>query len=183
VGAVAPVTWSAVLPATARARDEGVRRLLRDLAEDLSLATAEAVSLRRLTKDSRWLVPLVAYHPDRDLQEAIASSASGVTPAAASGLWDPVVRHRRPARWHLPGGASPPEALEAQAEHVRRYRVRALLLAPLLAPTTGLVGGVALHRYGRDAPFTDADEALLVRFAGQVAELVALVVAEVPARW
>jgi len=177
VGAVRSAEPLDVFARTAGVRDGGVRELLLALAQDLSLATAEAVTLRRLTDDGRWLVPLVSYHPDRGLQAAMAASASAVTPAADSGLWSPVLRDRRPVRWHLPGGSVPTEAVRAQAEHLRRYEVRAVLLAPLHAPDVGLVGGVGLHRYGRDAPFTDADEALLVQFAAQVAGLAALVAA------
>jgi len=154
---------------------EGLRSLLQSLVEDLCLATAEAATLRRLTTDGRHLVPLAGYHPAPEVQEAIASAMAQTTAVADSGLWRPVVDQQVPVRWHVPVGVVPAEATPAQVEHLRRFPVRAVLGVPLLTSDGALVGGIALHRYSRDAPFTDDDEHLLVAFAAQVADLAALV--------
>jgi GAF domain-containing protein len=143
--------------------------LLREMTEDLSLATSEAVTLRRLSADGRWLHPVAAYHPDRRIRTAIMDNMARTAQTTASGLWQPVIGERRVVRWEVPPGSVPPEAAPAQADFLRRYPVRAIIAAPLATPRDEVVGGVALHRYVADRPFTDEDEVLLLDFAERAA--------------
>jgi GAF domain-containing protein len=140
--------------------------MLRSMTEDLALATFEAVTLRVLSCDREWLQPVAAYHPDPLLRERMTEVMASTAQAANSGLWQRVLAEQQPARWHIPPGHIPPDASPEQAEFLRRWPLRAVVAAPLLARGRGeLIGGVSLVRYVRDVPFTDADEALLVEFA------------------
>jgi len=154
---------------------EGLRSLLQSLVEDLCTATGEAATLHRLTTGGQHLVPLAGHHPAPEAQTEVVSAPAQTTSVADSGLWRHVVERSVPVRWHVPAGVVPAEATAEQAEHLRRSPVRAVLAAPLLTSDGELVGGVALHRCALDAPFTEADEHLLVAFAAQVADLAALV--------
>jgi len=145
---------------------ETARTLLRSMVEDLSLATFEAVTLRVLTEDRQWLLPVAAYHPDAMMRERMTEVMASTAQAANSGLWERVIAEGRPARWHIPPGNVPPDASPKQAEFLRRWPLRAVIGVPLVAHDRAeLIGGVSLLRYVRDVPFTDADEALLVEFA------------------
>jgi len=159
-------------------REVGLRAVLQESVEHLSLATAEAVTLRRTSADGQRLVPLAWYHPDPETRKAIGEIMSHTTDLADAGLWGPVVEGLRPARWHVPPGSSPAEASHEQAGWLHRFPLRAVVGAPVLSPTGVLLGGAALLRFGRDSPFSDDEQAVLVRFTERVADLVELL--EVP---
>lgn len=158
-------------------RDIGLRGVLQELVEHLSLATSEAVTLRRLSADRQRLVPVAWFHPDPSARGAIGEIMSHTAELSDAGLWRPVVQERRPARWHLPPGSAPALASEEQARWLQRYPLRAVMGAPVVGGED-LLGGVALLRFGRDAPFTDDDEGMLVYFAERVADV--LVLLDVP---
>nr|WP_305076383.1 GAF domain-containing protein [Quadrisphaera sp. RL12-1S] len=158
-------------------RDIGLRGVLQELVEHLSLATSEAVTLRRLSADRQRLVPVAWFHPDPSARGAIGEIMSHTAELSDAGLWRPVVEERRPARWHLPPGSAPALASEEQARWLQRYPLRAVMGAPVVGGED-LLGGVALLRFGRDAPFTDDDEGMLVYFAERVADV--LVLLDVP---
>lgn len=158
-------------------RDIGLRGVLQELVEHLSVATSEAVTLRRLSADGQRLVPVAWFHPDPSARGAIGEIMSHTTDLADAGLWRPVVEQRGPARWHLPPGTAPAQASQEQAQWLHRYPLRAVMGAPVL-DGEALLGGVALLRFGRDAPFTDGDEDMLVYFAERVADV--LVLLDVP---
>lgn len=159
-------------------REIGLRSVLQELVEHLSLATAEAVTLRALSADGQRLVPVAWFHPDPTARAAIGEIMSSTAHLSEAGLWRPVVEELRPARWHVPQGTSPSEASAQQAGYLRRFPLRAVMGVPVLGTGTSLLGGTALLRFGRDAPFTDDDEDLLVSFAARVADL--LVLLDVP---
>jgi GAF domain-containing protein len=145
---------------------EAAQELLVSMVEDLALATSEAVSLRVLSTDRKWLLPVVAYHPDPMLHERMTEVMTSTAQTADSGLWRRVLAERRPVRWHIAPGDVPADASAEQAEFLRRWPLRAVLGVPLIARDRGeLIGGVSLVRFVRDEPFTDSDEALLVAFA------------------
>lgn len=146
-----------------------VLALLDRLTEDLSLATSDAVTLRRLSPDGRWLHPVTAYHPDPEIRAALLEGTTASAEVATTDAWRSVLAERRARRWHVPPGTVPGEAAPAQADHLRRFPVRAALFAPLVTPREDLVGGVALTRYAVDRPFSDAEEQLLVDFAARAA--------------
>ncbi|WP_180357554.1 GAF domain-containing protein [Streptomyces sp. NP160] len=155
-------------------RDTGLRRVLQELVEQLALASAEAVTLRRLSADGQRLEPVAWYHPDAEVREAIGQVVHRTTAVADSGLWRPVLREHRPVRYHIPVGGRLADAAPVQASHLERFAVRAMMGAPVLASDGGLVGCTAMLRYGFDAPFGDADEALLTQFAAWTADLLEL---------
>ncbi|WP_187279925.1 GAF domain-containing protein [Quadrisphaera setariae] len=162
---------------TARVRstkDSGLRTVLQELVEQLSLASSEAVTLRRLSADGQRLAPVAWYHPDPEVRRTIGEVMQRTTAVADSGLWGPVLRELRPARYHVPLGDPPVGAAPDQASHLRRYPVRALVGAPVLDQRGALVGCAAMLRYGYDAPFTEEDEALLTHFSESTADLLAL---------
>lgn len=144
--------------------------LLRRLTEDLAMATSDAVTLRRLSGDGRSLLPVAAYHPDPEIRAALLAHMAESAEVTALTAWWSVITERRVRRWHVPPGrALPAEAAPGQADHLRRFPVRAVLFAPLITPDEDLVGGVTLVRYAVDRPFTDAEERLLVDFAARAA--------------
>ncbi|MBC3763948.1 GAF domain-containing protein [Quadrisphaera oryzae] len=153
---------------------ERLRHLLQELVERLSLATSEAVSLRRLTQDGRTLLTVAWYHPDPEVREATGRVVSAPGSVEDSGMWRPVVGGRV-VRYHMPAGSLPEQASAAQAVLLARYPLRAIMGAPVRAEDGVLLGGVALIRFARDAPFSDADERILIAFAHQVSRLLALV--------
>lgn len=155
-------------------RDIGLRGVLQELVEHLSLASGEAVTLRRLSSDGQRLVPVAWYHPDPVARGSIGEIMGHTTDLADAGLWRPVVERRVPARWHVPAGTVPAEASEEQAHWLHLFPLRAVMGAPVTGEDGVLLGGVALLRFGRDAPFTDVDEDMLVYFAHQVADVLVL---------
>ncbi|PWJ48836.1 GAF domain-containing protein [Quadrisphaera granulorum] len=155
-------------------RDIGLRGVLQELVEHLSMASGEAVTLRRLSDDGQRLVPVAWFHPDPNARAAIGKIMSHTTDLSDAGLWRPVVENLRPTRWHLPPGTAAAEATAEQVEWSQRYPLRAVMCAPVLGRDGELLGGAALLRFGRDAAFTDDDEAMLVFFTEQVADLLVL---------
>jgi GAF domain-containing protein len=153
---------------------EAALTLLNTMTEDLSLATSDSVSLRMLSEDGRWLRPVAAYHPDPSIRAMMLNAMQQSAQTATSGLWRPVIEERRPVRTRVPPGSIPETASPLQADHLRRFPIRAVLGVPLITPDDELVGGVALVRYHVDEELTDDDERLLTDFALRVALVVQL---------
>lgn len=143
--------------------------LLEKIADRLAMATNAAVSVRALTPDGQCLIPLIAFHPDPTLREALAA-VMAETQSANHGLWLPVIHERQPRRWRIPPGGLPPEASARQATFLERFPIRAVLAMPL---QDRVVGGVSLVRFA-DQGFTDHDQALLVAAAERLAPAVYL---------
>lgn len=145
---------------------EAVEKLLVDIAEQLSIATWDAVTVRVLSDDGASLLPLAAHHPSPELASAMAVVMTQTQPAT-SGLWRPVVETARPIRWHTPQGVLPAEAGDQQNDFLTTYPVRAVMAVPVLVDER-LVGGVSVVRFNVDREFTDADEALVVACASRI---------------
>ena len=150
---------------------EAANLLLEKIADRLAMATNAAVSVRALTPDGQCLIPLIAFHPDPTLREAMAA-VMAETQLANHGLWLPVIRERQPRRWRIPPGSPPPEASARQATFLKRFPIRAALAVPLQVEDR-VVGGVSLMRF-TDQGFTDHDQALLVAAAERLAPAVYL---------
>lgn len=142
------------------------------MVEDVSVATADAVTIRMLTVDGTQLVRVGAYHPDPQTAAAIASVMAG-TADARSGLWGDVITHRRSRRWHVDPVEPPREASTAQEEFIGRFEVRAVLGVPLLDQGV-VVGGLSLFRIGVDRPYTDEEQELAEVCAALIAPVVGL---------
>lgn len=56
--------------------NEAILTLLRQMTEDLALATVDAITVRRLSADGQWLHPICAYHPDPAFRAAIEANAA-----------------------------------------------------------------------------------------------------------
>jgi GAF domain-containing protein len=160
-----------VLSRLDRAFSEALRGLIELAAEQLSIASGDAVTVRRLSTDRRALVPLLATHPNEAWKVAM-EEAMLVTQRADDGLWRPVVGERRPVRWELDAGA-PPEANHEQSDFLTRHPVRAILGAPLIHDGD-VVGGLSMVRFAAGRPYADRDEELLVAVAERIAPVVAL---------
>lgn len=156
-----PVARAWLLSRIDRRCTRTIAELLNELAEDLSLATADAVTIRRLSGDARSLHHVAAYHPDREMRAALTGVMIRTAQAADSGLWRPIIGERRVIRWCIREGAAPAEASPGQLEYLRRYPVRAVMGGPAITPEGRLMGGVSLVRFVVDRPFTDDDEVLL----------------------
>lgn len=113
-------------------------------------------------------------HPHEDLRSSVTRLLAATTTVEDSGTRHSVVREGRVRRHHVPGASTPAEASPAQREVLSRYRVRAGVGAPVIWSAGEVVGGVALLRFGQDAPFTDRDDELLTTFAAEVSGLVEL---------
>lgn len=140
--------------------------------ELLASATGDAASLRALSADGRSLLPVAAHHPDPVVNAAMLEVMERSTQPADSGLWRPVVEHRRPRRYEVEPTKPPPQASAQQREFILRFPVRAVLGVPVLDGEQ-VLGGVALVRYTDTRPFTDADEGLAAATALRVAPLLA----------
>ena len=152
----------------------GVEELLNRIAEHISIATADAVTIRMLSGDGSSLLPVTAHHPDAERGAAMAAVMSETVQPVSSGLWQTVINSRRPARWHVPPGAPlPADASAAQVEFLRRFPLRAILAAPVIFDER-LVGGVSVVRFVIDQPFTDRDEAMLGACASRIAPVLEL---------
>jgi GAF domain-containing protein len=145
--------------------------LLEKIADLLAMATNAAVSVRALTPDGQCLIPLIAFHPDPTIREALAA-VMAETQSANHGLWLPVIQERQPRSWRTTPGGHPPEASARQAGFLERFPIRAVLAMPLQVEDR-VVGGVSLMRFA-DQGFTDHDQALLVAAAERLAPAVYL---------
>ena len=150
-----------------RSSVDAVTALLHKIAEQLATATADGVSIRRLSPDGRVLVSLAAHHPD-PARRAALGEATAQAMDREDGLWKSVIDDKRVVRWHLPPGTRLTRATESQAGFLARFPVRAVLAAPLLHHVD-VFGGVALVRFGSDVPYTEQDEALLTACAQRIA--------------
>jgi GAF domain-containing protein len=129
------------------------------IAEYVAIATADAVTIRRLTDDGQNLVPVAVYDGDQH-RAAAMSSIMWQTQRIDEGLWQPVMENRAPLRWHIPSGSSVSHASDEQSSFVHRFGIRAILGMPLIN-SHELVGGMSLVRFGIDRPFDEADEKLM----------------------
>lgn len=164
-----PIARAWLLSRIDRRYSRAMADLLAELAEDVSLATADAVTIRQLSPDGRSLHHVAAYHPDTEMRAAMADVMSRTAQAADSGLWRPIMGERRVIRWHIREGSAPAEASPGQLRYLSRYPVRAVMAGPAIAPGGRLVGGVSLVRFVVDRPFTDDDELLLADAARRAA--------------
>ncbi|PWJ48843.1 GAF domain-containing protein [Quadrisphaera granulorum] len=161
-----------LLQKVATTREQRLSELLRELLEQLFLATSEGASLRRLSGDGLRLPPVAWYHPHQELRDSVPRIMEATAAVEDSGTWRSVVRERQVIRYHVPSGRLPVDVSAVQSEVLTRYRVRAGIAAPVIGSADEVVGGVALIRFGVDAPFTDRDEELLTTFAAEVSGLV-----------
>lgn len=142
---------------------------LRTVVEHLAVATGDAVSLRSLSRDGAELVPVAAHHPDPEVDRAMSEVMARSAPVR-SGLWQPVVEHRRPARYVLDPAEPDPQASPEQQEFIRRFPITAVVGVPLLEGDE-VVGGMSLVRFTDRRPFEDADEELLQACSARVVPL------------
>lgn len=145
------------------------------LAEALSLATGEAVTVRRLTADGRSLVAVAVHHPDAGLRAAMREVVHRTSETRSAGLWQEVLDQGRTVVFPVPlGGAVPSAASAAQREFLARWPLRVVAGTPV-RDGADVVGGVSLLRFVDDRPFTGADLALLETVAEAVAGPLALI--------
>lgn len=147
---------------------DAVDTLLSSIVDRLSIATADAVTVRALSEDGRSLLPVAVHHPDPDVRSAMASVMAETVQPADSGLWLPVIEERAPRRWQTPAGEPPAEASGKQADFLRRFPIRAVLGVPLIVDDR-IIGGVSVVRFGVDEAFTDEDETLASACAARIA--------------
>lgn len=164
-----PIARAWLLSRIDRRYTRAIAGLLAGLAEDLSLATADAVTIRRLSPDGRSLHHVAAYHPDREMRAAMAGVMDRTAQAVDSGLWRPIIAERRIIRWHIRDGSAPAEASPSQRQYLSRYPVRAVMGGPVITTDGRLLGGISLVRFVVDRPFTDGDEVLLADAARRAA--------------
>lgn len=158
-----------------RLRTAAPAEVVEGLAEALSLATGEAVTVRRLAADGRSLVAVAVHHPDAGLRAAMREVVHRTSETRSVGLWRDVLDEVRTVVFPVPsGGAVPAAASGAQREFLARWPVRVVAGTPALVGGT-VVGGVSLVRFVHDEPFSVADLALLEAVAAAVAGPLALV--------
>lgn len=94
---------------------ETMRGLLEAIAEQLALATSEAVTVRMLSDDGQWLFPVTAHHPAPEMRDAMLAIMDETVQRPDSGLWRVVVEERRTVRWRIPPGEVPADASAQQS--------------------------------------------------------------------
>ncbi len=82
---------------------EAVDGLLETITEHMAIATADAVTIRQLSRDGQDLVP-VAVHDVDQARAAAMASIMRQTQRANEGLWKPVVQNQMPLGWQIPAG-------------------------------------------------------------------------------
>ncbi|MEJ8278150.1 GAF domain-containing protein [Pseudonocardia spirodelae] len=145
----------------------GVRALLGSMTERLAVAAGTAATLRMLSADGEWLLPLTAHHPDPGLTAAMTATMDATAQRSRIGLWRPVVEERCPVRYRVESGHPPPETSPEQLRFLQRFPITAVVGVPVVYRDR-LLGGAALVRFAADQAFGDAEEALLTDFARRV---------------
>jgi GAF domain-containing protein len=144
---------------------------LSETAEALSIASGDATSVRVLSADGAWLLPLAAHHPNAAIQRAMTASMRQSAERVDSGLWRPVVNERRIVSYDITDRTIPAEASPVQAEFMRTYPVTRVMGAPVLLGDE-VVGGVSLVRFVDQRAFTEGDCGLLVDVAARAASAI-----------
>lgn len=131
------------------------------LAEALSVATGEAVTIRRSTDGGRSLEPVAVHHPDPGLLAAMREVTAATVEAADSGLWRAVLQGEDLVVVPVPAdGPPPPTASAAQRAFLARWPLR--VVAGVRVQHEGrTLGGVSLLRFVDERAFTDSDLRLL----------------------
>jgi two-component system sensor histidine kinase/response regulator len=142
--------------------------LFRTVAEQVAEATGDACTVRLLSEDGRWLMPVAGHHPDPELTGAIWAVMQDTVERSDTGVWQPVIQEQRTIRFAVPPQEIPLGASQEQAKFMRRHPMCAIMGVPLVARDRTL-GGLSLVRYGRQSPYTEDDEAFLSDLADRAA--------------
>jgi signal transduction histidine kinase len=140
--------------------------LLETIAREVSTLTGDACNLRMLSPDGLSLRAIVPRDAAPAFRDALLATVLATAPISEWGPWRSVIDERRVLRF---APARPPVALSPmQVEFVRQFDLRHTMLVPLIA-RGHVIGGIALHRLGRDVAYTAADEAFLIDLADRAA--------------
>ena len=126
------------------------------------------VALRLHAADGGRPALMAAYHPDPVLTDALLGAMERTTRGRHLGLWRPVIAEQRALRLKVDPDAPHPGCSATTLAFARRWSVRGLLGAPLVARGR-VLGGIALVRCGDERPFSATEEVLLVQLADRAA--------------
>lgn len=146
--------------------DEG--ELFRVVAEQVSLATGDACTVRLLSEDRAWLQPVAVHHPNPQILSAMAEVMKQTAQRATTGIWQPIIDDRKSIRLLVSPEAMPPGASPQQIEFMNRFPIRQIMGVPLVARSR-VIGGISLVRYKSEPLYSLEDELFMRDLADRAA--------------
>jgi GAF domain-containing protein len=147
--------------------DGGLLDVLGAVTERLATASSDAVTVRALSPDGTRFVPLAVHHPDPLVRDEMTSTMAEIPQPGDAGLWDPVLRERRPFEYRHAPDRMPAEASPEQVRFLTRHPIIGMIGVPVLRDGV-LLGGASLVRYSGPDDFTEEQRTLLGDFAQRV---------------
>jgi GAF domain-containing protein len=147
------------------------RDVLEQIADHLSIASGDGVTLRVLSADGQWLLPLAAVHATNEINVALRRTMEQTAVAATAGLWEPVIVGCATVTWNVAHEGSPAEASTRQQAFLAAHAVTRVAAAPVV-DADGPIGGISLVRFVTDRDFSDADLGLLTDAASRAARAI-----------
>jgi len=149
-----------------------IEALLGIVAEQVSRASGDFCAVVLLSGDGKSLEPVTAFHPDPKVMDDARPLLGARMDIAASGVWQTVLKERRPVVIDIDPDHLPPNLAPHQKRHIERWRMRQSALFPMVAGDK-IVGGINLNRMEGGTPFSPADLELFGHLAERAARTIA----------